>query len=315
MSGGAPATLSNRAGRLRFAKSATIASALRWMFGVSDARFGIARSCSNSARISRSCCARQARTSARVVDAVRSERSSSARIGAHSTGAKAALEAPPADGHLAARALVTEQHDAVQDDEEEDGRADLDAEAVLLERDAEEGAEADEDRSPDDGCDEEVRREADEAHPQRAGGGIRGHAHAGKEARGENGGRAVELEPVHSFADLFFPTLAEAVEELRADEAADAVVQEVARVDADDAGERSRKKRVAPAGDQQAGGDAGDVLADEGAESEGDELEHAGLALETTAFAGYFLRRSRSGVAMAVVTSAISRAMVKSSAR
>ena len=167
----------------------------------------------------------------------------------------------------------------MQDDEEENRRADLDAEAVLFERDAEECAETDEDRSPDEGGDEEERGEADEAHSQRTGRGVRRDAHAGEETRGEHGGRAMLLEPIHSFADLFLPALAEAAEDVRADQAADAVVQKVARVDADDAGQRRGKKGMAAAGDQEAGGDAGDVLADERTECESDELEHAGLAL------------------------------------
>ncbi len=47
--------------RPRFSHIVRIASALRWMFGVSFARFGIERSSANSARISRSWFARQAR--------------------------------------------------------------------------------------------------------------------------------------------------------------------------------------------------------------------------------------------------------------
>src|SRR5690242_15728035 len=47
--------------RPRFSHIVRIASALRRMFGVSFARFGIERSSSNSARISRSWFARQAR--------------------------------------------------------------------------------------------------------------------------------------------------------------------------------------------------------------------------------------------------------------
>ena len=47
--------------RPRFSYIARIASALRWMLGVSLARFGIERSSANSARISRSWFARQAR--------------------------------------------------------------------------------------------------------------------------------------------------------------------------------------------------------------------------------------------------------------